>query len=89
MAITLRKLAQRPGVMLPRTFGAGKMVVVGFRHRAQPDLYSTIPNFSPVKITVFGPPARCVPKVQEKYFCSVKFSTQMLISMWKSPVAHR
>jgi hypothetical protein len=25
-------------------------------------------------------------EVQEKYFCSDKFSTQMLISMWKSPV---
>jgi hypothetical protein len=25
-------------------------------------------------------------EVRGKYFCYVKFSTQMLISMWKSPV---
>lgn len=41
------------------------------------------PNFAPVKIAslVAGKPRA---ELQEKYFCGIKISTQMLISLWKS-----
>ena len=41
------------------------------------------PNFVLVKITAQGKPSA---EVKQKYFCTIKISTRMLISLWKSRV---
>src|SRR5712692_5652029 len=49
-------------------------------------LYHSNSNLVPLKSTFFGPQGKTRAEAREKYFCYVKISTQMLISMWKSLV---